>query len=576
MLNRGREKAALYTLLQAGRKLKLPISVLLFLRVVQRKVQKLWGWVITDFFEFNDFISVLTRFGYPEAWVRYLVNRTRIPSFFMAQASTNLPITKHGTVLDLGCGVGHLLPVLAQKFKPAQVIGVDNSFLSLFLARFFFASPASLLICADLEGKLPLQSLVMSLTTSTDTFHYIKHKQRLLQEIGRITRDDGIVSLLHNFPTKVSGLHPIRGQPALKIRKLMGNAGFRYTVLIRNDEFWQKLKAGRDFILGDYIYKVRGPAAVYSVVGSKTPKKIILKLTRAQWRHLQKTQIEYGQDNYLQTVTGLKSIVANFDTFIFVSPHLDDCIFSCEMLIRHLVRAGKRVLFVTVFTRGSPRPYSVTAQKLLDICGYQEAQKFFCDRRREDHRAVGELGCRYIHLSYIDAAWRKTRTFYKHRQLAPVARFLPALIHVYPNAKLQFSGIVSKSDSLLKRSLRKELQSIIGSNLNTLLLAPLGIGGHVDHILVHDVCRSIGRDMIYWEDYPYNLHQDNLTKFENPVAAKLIFSLKRHNIRAAYEYKTFAKQWQALFNLPMSFTGAERYFAETNQKWTAPDQQKTQ
>ena len=46
-----------------------------------------------------------------------------------------------------------------------------------------------------------------------------------------------------------------------------------------------------------------------------------------------------------------------------------------------------------------------------------------------------------------------------------------------------------------------------------LVLAPLGVGGHADHVLVRTAAERCGRPVVYYSDFPYNQHADPDARF---------------------------------------------------------------
>jgi trans-aconitate 2-methyltransferase len=59
----------------------------------------------------------------PEQYLKFEAERARAFHDLIAQVADRLP----GTVVDLGCGPGHLTAALAQRWPEAQVTGVDSS-----------------------------------------------------------------------------------------------------------------------------------------------------------------------------------------------------------------------------------------------------------------------------------------------------------------------------------------------------------------------------------------------------------------------------------------------------------------
>lgn len=159
----------------------------------------------------------------------------------------------------------------------------------------------------------------------------------------------------------------------------------------------------------------------------------------------------------------------NKKNYIFISPHLDDAILSAGALIYELKNKG-RVKIITVFTKGDD---------------------FFLRRKKEDKNACHYLEIDYLHLDFTDVLWRNS------------------------------SNLIEEKN--LEKTIINRLKKSIKNNKDTIIFAPLSIGNHIDHILINKVCRDNYTNVIYWEDYPYNLKyklsevfikKNNLSYFE--------------------------------------------------------------
>ena len=77
--------------------------------------------------------------------------------------------------------------------------------------------------------------------------------------------------------------------------------------------------------------------------------------------------------------------------WIYLSPHLDDAVFSCGGRIALQVRAGRRVWVVTVCAGSPGGPLSDYAQVLHTYWGLAETDAPAA-RREEDRAALARLG----------------------------------------------------------------------------------------------------------------------------------------------------------------------------------------
>lgn len=161
----------------------------------------------------------------------------------------------------------------------------------------------------------------------------------------------------------------------------------------------------------------------------------------------------------------------NKKNYYFISPHLDDAILSAGGLIYDLKDKGK-VKIITVFTNGD---------------------ELLLKRKIEDKNVCRYLGVGYLHLGFTDVLWRNNPNLREERNLEIAIAY--------------------------------KLKETIKNDKNTIIFVPLSIGNHFDHKIVNKICRDNYTDVIYWEDYPYNL--------TNKLPAEFI---KKNNL-SYFEYK---------------------------------------
>ncbi|QUQ65335.1 class I SAM-dependent methyltransferase [Kutzneria sp. CA-103260] len=114
----------------------------------------------------------LYRFSQP----RYLASLSLTSAF----PPTDLP------VLDLACGLGHVIHHLTSRPRPCEVVGVDLNFFQVWVARRAIA-PAGHYVCADGSQPLPFRDGVFGTTLCTDAFHLFEDKRSALSELRRCT-----------------------------------------------------------------------------------------------------------------------------------------------------------------------------------------------------------------------------------------------------------------------------------------------------------------------------------------------------------------------------------------------------
>ncbi|WP_180128309.1 PIG-L deacetylase family protein [Rhodoferax sp. BLA1] len=154
---------------------------------------------------------------------------------------------------------------------------------------------------------------------------------------------------------------------------------------------------------------------------------------------------------------------------IFVSPHLDDAVFSCGGEIARLSSQGP-VLVINIFTR------YLSDVKIRGVVLNES-------RYEEEADAAKLLGFESRNLGELDVTFRRN----PYQKLGNI--FRPPVeedLQWLPELRQKLFGILSELD----------FQQIY---------VPLGVGWHVDHILTHhvfDTWAETGK-LLYYEDTPY-------------------------------------------------------------------------
>jgi LmbE family N-acetylglucosaminyl deacetylase len=170
---------------------------------------------------------------------------------------------------------------------------------------------------------------------------------------------------------------------------------------------------------------------------------------------------------------------------VFVAPHLDDAVLSCGGLISRLGRRGRPVVVLTVFAGASPSPeLPPAARRLHRACGYRDEEAVEV-RRREDRLACARLGAAAVHLDVPEALYRRDGDGRPR----------------YPRLGSAFAGRPPEPELLndLAGRLLRQLASLGASRP----FAPLGLGGHADHVLLRQAVDRACAGAVYWEDFPY-------------------------------------------------------------------------
>ena len=175
--------------------------------------------------------------------------------------------------------------------------------------------------------------------------------------------------------------------------------------------------------------------------------------------------------------------------WIYLSPHLDDAALSAGGLIYEQTQSGIPVEIWT-FMCGDPHltENSPFAQLLHFQWGFADAEETVRKRRIEDETAANILGAKVLHFDFLDCIYRRDVNG----------------DWLYPEGVF---GTIRPEDA----DLPAQIAAAITPRLqpDDVLVAQLGVGSHVDHVLVRQAAELLGRPLIYDIDMPYFLYKSN-------------------------------------------------------------------
>ena len=168
---------------------------------------------------------------------------------------------------------------------------------------------------------------------------------------------------------------------------------------------------------------------------------------------------------------------------IYLSPHLDDVVFSCGGWIWEQTHKGQEVEIWTICA-GDPPPGSLSDLAKFLHQSWELDENAVRIRRDEDQEACRIIGAVPRHLSFLDCIYRLS---------PPGEPFYQTEVDI-------FGGLDPREADLLDR-----VSTALGDLLPTEsdLIVPLGIGNHVDHELTRKAASRLGRRLHYYADYPY-------------------------------------------------------------------------
>ena len=203
--------------------------------------------------------------------------------------------------------------------------------------------------------------------------------------------------------------------------------------------------------------------------------------------------------------------------WIYISPHFDDAVLSCGGLIWEQSTAGIPVEIWTVNAGDPPDgPISDLITRVHAMWKTGTPQETINLRRIEDQNAVHRVGAEFRHLRMVDAIYRRTADgmlMYTQDVFDPI----------HPDE----SNIVAEVADQISRELIE----------TDIIVCPLALGGHVDHIITRRAVESIhsllyhsnspenrtGPAIWYYADIPYLFkHEDELAPATEGMRAKNI------------------------------------------------------
>jgi LmbE family N-acetylglucosaminyl deacetylase len=169
---------------------------------------------------------------------------------------------------------------------------------------------------------------------------------------------------------------------------------------------------------------------------------------------------------------------------LVISPHLDDAVLSCGGRLAATTAGGGTARVVTVFAGDEPAaPVHPLAARLREIWQLPEGA-VVAARRAEDEAACALVGAGTEHWEFAEALYRSS---------ADGAALYPTIPALY--------GEPAPDDDDLRRELAARIAALPPARR---ILAPLAVGGHVDHRLVRGAAEAAGRDPAFYEEFPYS------------------------------------------------------------------------
>ena len=172
-------------------------------------------------------------------------------------------------------------------------------------------------------------------------------------------------------------------------------------------------------------------------------------------------------------------------TALFLSPHLDDAAFSCGGLMAQLADAGWRTVMATAFTRSVPDPTGFALACQLDK-GLPPGMDYMALRRDEDRAAAAILGAEPRWLDLPEAPHRG-----------------------YHSAPALFGPLLDRD--AVWQPLAAQIAELAAELQPALVLAPQGLGSHVDHRQMIAAVLAVPAmpRLVFYRDAPYAIRNQS-------------------------------------------------------------------
>ena len=173
-------------------------------------------------------------------------------------------------------------------------------------------------------------------------------------------------------------------------------------------------------------------------------------------------------------------------TAFFISPHLDDVVFSCGGTLAKLADENWQTILCTIFTKSviNPQGFALACQLDKNLAADLDYMKL---RRAEDCRAAKILGAaESLHLNFLEAPHRG-----------------------YESAPELFAG--EKHGDKIWKKVAEHFEMLNEIHQPEIIFAPQGLGNHVDHLqTIRAVRKVFPVEKIRWyRDMPYAIRQSD-------------------------------------------------------------------
>lgn len=200
--------------------------------------------------------------------------------------------------------------------------------------------------------------------------------------------------------------------------------------------------------------------------------------------------------------------------YVFISPHFDDAIGSAGGVINRLVESGKECCIMTIMTAIPWR--------------YPKYIYYVLHRHTENNRAANALGCNVKNAPFLDVVYRKGM-----RKIVKQSKKKLFTVEV-----TEYELIEKIKDYIL-----------MNTKPDDILIAPAGLGNHIDHRIVNIAVQNLDRCVHFYEEFYYDIEQTESTLTSDYTYVYLTQNEVSEKLNAILMYKKtlrklFRKNWK--------------------------------
>lgn len=143
----------------------------------------------------------------------HFVYRLGQPRHLVAASLATLIERPARPVLEVACGFGHISRALGHRAGDGNVVGLDQSFLALYVASRWIA-PSARFVCADADDGLPFPDGSFAAAMCVDGVHYFRRKAVCVRELRRVLEPGAPMILAATRNRLVACEHAAEALPA--------------------------------------------------------------------------------------------------------------------------------------------------------------------------------------------------------------------------------------------------------------------------------------------------------------------------------------------------------------------------